>query len=348
MNLSDIKKYLEGKTSESESEMILSWLENMENDVELREILGQIWANSDINLASAKPDFNHILNQIHHRINSQKASLQIPNANKGNRVYSFYTVFSKIAAILILPLLVLSVYFYFNPKQKRTELASIATVSTREIYTKPGTRTKIDLPDGTNVWLNDGTTLRYPEKFTGSKREVFVDGEAYFEVKSDPKNPFVVNNPMMNTVVTGTRFNLNAYSMDNYFEATLLTGKINLEKNNQSNSMKPGEQVQFDALHEKMVRKDINPENVAAWINGRLIFKDEKVGIAIKKLGRWYNVEIILTDPELDGYLLTGTIQDEKLDQTLKLISLALPVKFDFKKENDHTKIQRIIYMRKK
>ncbi len=341
MNYHDIKKYLEGKTTPAESEQIRNWLINPENDVELRQILGEIWTNSEIHLKGQAPDFNRMLDQVHHQINSPQTLRHNPMALSTK----LYQTFSKIAAILIIPLLLLSVYFYFNPAQTSTELASNTL---REIYTKPGTRTQIDLPDGTRVWLNDGTTFRYPERFTGTQREVFVDGEAYFEVKSNPENPFVVNNPMMNTIVTGTHFNLNAYSADNYFEATLLEGKIHLENENKNLVMKPGEQVQFDSKLEKVVQKTVDPQNAAAWVDGKLIFRDEKLGTAIKKLARWYNVEIILTDPEINNYLMTATIQDEKLDQSLKLIALALPVKFEFKKVNNQTEIQRTIYMTKR
>jgi ferric-dicitrate binding protein FerR (iron transport regulator) len=135
---------------------------------------------------------------------------------------------------------------------------------------------------------------------------------------------------------------------DKYFEATLLQGKVNLKRNQQTVELEPGDQVQFDTQNEKIVRKNIATKNSTAWIDGKLIFADEKLGIAIKKLGRWYNVEIILTDPALNDYLLTGTFRDEKLDQTLRMISLALPVKFEFKKENNPSKIQRTIFMRTK
>jgi len=341
MNYHDIKKYLEGKTNESESHQIREWLKNPENDVELRQILGEIWANSEIQLKGQAPDFNRMLDQVHHQINNQQIHQLKPKALST----SFYQAFSKVAAILIIPLLLLSVYFYLNQSNSSNQLASNTF---REIYTKPGTRTQIDLPDGTRVWLNDGTTFRYPERFTGSRREVFVDGEAYFEVKSNPENPFVVSNPMMNTVVTGTHFNLNAYSADKYFEATLIEGKIHLENTNKNLVMKPGEQVQFDSKLEKIVQKTVDPQDAAGWVDGKLIFKDEKLGTAIKKLARWYNVEIILTDPEINNYLMTATIQDEKLDQSLKLIALALPVRFEFKKINNRTEIQRTIYMTKR
>jgi ferric-dicitrate binding protein FerR (iron transport regulator) len=341
MNYTELKKYLEGKTSDTESEMVRIWLKDKANNVESRKMLGEIWTNSSIHLTGTKPDFDKMLNQVHHQINSENSHLQNPRSG----IFRIYHIFSRIAAILILPIILLSLYLYYNPTQIVNE---IATASVREIYTKPGTRTKIELPDGTEVWLNDGTTFRYPESFSGKKREVFVDGEAYFEVESNPKNPFVVNNPMMNTEVTGTRFNINAYSADKYFEATLVQGKVSLKKNNQTFEMKPGEQVQFDAQNEKIVQKNIATENATAWIDGKLIFTDEKLGIAIKKIGRWYNVEIILADPTLNDYLLTGTFRDEKLDQTLRMISLALPVKFEFKKENNPSKIQRTIFMKKK
>jgi len=281
-----------------------------------------------------------MLVRMHYQMNNS----QISQAKSGAASTSFYQFFSKVAAILLIPLLLLTIYFYSN----QASITKLASNTFREIYTKPGTRTQIDLPDGTRVWLNDGTTFRYPESFSGEKREVFVDGEAYFEVKSNPENPFVVNNPLMNTVVTGTRFNLNAYSADKYFEATLLEGKVNLERNNQKFTMKPGEQVQFDSQLEKIVERTVDPENAAAWVEGKLIFKDEKLATVSKKLARWYNVEIILSDPEINDFLITGTIQDEKLDQTLNLISLAVPVRFTFGKVTNPTEIQRIIYMTKK
>ena len=345
MGFDDIKKYLEGKTTEIESRKIQEWLKNPKNDVESRKILGEIWSKSEISVTGKSPDFELMLNDLHHQINGQETSSQISNIQSRSLLSGLYVVFSKVAAILVLPLILLSIYLYLNPQRDEVH---VVPNTVREIYTKPGTRIHIDLSDGTRVWLNDGTTFRYPEKFMGNKREVFVDGEAYFEVKSNSESPFVVNNPMMNTIVTGTHFNLHAYSSDKYFEATLIEGKIDLENGNRNLVMKPGEQVQFDSQIEKIVQKTVNPQNAAAWVDGKLIFKDEKLGTAIRKLARWYNVEIILSDPEINNYLVTGTIQEEKLDQTLNLISLALPVKFEYKRENNPTEIQRIIYMKKK
>ena len=345
MKLQNIKTYLEGKTTEQESAYILNWLKNPGHEEECRKILGEIWVNHDMHLRGTKPDFDQMLHQIHHQINLQEIPGQLQKAGSANKMTRFYLAFSKIAAILIIPLLLVSIWMYLN-KVNTTNL--LTSVSVHEIYTKPGTRTKIDLSDGTKVWLNDGTTFRYPELFTGENREVFVDGEAYFEVRSNPQKPFVVDNKMIRTVVTGTHFNINGYAADQFFEATLSEGKVSLEKDKQNFSMSPGEQVQYDALTNVMIKKNVNPENAVAWINGMLIFKDEKLETAIKKLGRWYNVEIILSDKVLNNYLLTGTFQHEQLDQTLKLISLALPVRFEYEKVTKPSEIQRTIYMRRK
>lgn len=339
MSPNDIQRYLERKTSPEESEKIRAWLTDSRNDARVRQILGEIWTGSEIKLNGTLPDFRQMLDKVHHQINNR----QLPRPKAFTT--TLYHYFSKAAAILLIPLLLLSAYFYFNPVGRSEKEVS---VTWREIYTKPGTRQQIDLADGTRVWLNDGTTFRYPVTFSGEKREVFVDGEAYFEVKANAKHPFTVNNPVMNTVVTGTRFNLNAYSDDQYFEATLLEGKVSLERNNQKLTMQPGEQVQYDALENQVVYRTVNPLDSKAWVDGKLIFKDEKMSSAIRKLARWYNIEIILTDPEINNYLLTGTIQDEKLEQTLKLISLAVPVDFEFKKTVSKTELQRIIYMKRK
>lgn len=341
MNYSGIKRYLEGKVTPEEAAQIRNWIVAEENNDELRKILGEIWMNSEISLKGQTPDFETMLDRLHHQINNQMVyqTQSIPFSVK------VYQIFSRVAAILILPLFIVSIYFF---QVSRENSSGQRAGYYREISTKPGTRTQIELSDGTLVWLNDGTTLRYPEKFSGNKREVFLDGEAYFEVKSDTQHPFWVNNSMMNTRVTGTHFNLNAYSADKYFEATLLEGKINLEKEEKNLVMKPGEQVSFDPDAKKIVQKQVDPSNAKAWVNGKLIFKDEMLEVAAKKLARWYNVEIVLA-PDIRGYMLTGTIQDENLIQSLSLIAQALPVKFDYKKKSDDkNNLQPIIYMKKK
>ncbi|HAZ02941.1 MAG: hypothetical protein A2W90_09420 [Bacteroidetes bacterium GWF2_42_66] len=338
MDYPEIKKYLEGKTHGNQSEQIRNWLINPDNEDQVRKVLGEIWANSRISLTGNKPDFDVLLKKVHYRLNQQSSRKETP-------VKTIYRLFTKVAAILLLPLLILTAYLYLDPS---TGAKVSGEVSVRETYTKPGTRTKIELPDGTLVWLNDGTTIKYPEYFKGNDRQVFVDGEAYFEVKSNPEKPFIVNNPIMTTVVTGTHFNLYAYSSDNFFEATLLEGKIRLEGQAGKIDLIPGQRIQFDAVNKKFTRDEIHPENAIAWINGKLVMRNERLESAIKKLSRWYNVEISVSDSLLNAYELTCTLENEKIGQCMNLISQALPITYTLKEEKENDKIQQKIQLMKK
>jgi transmembrane sensor len=348
MDRQKIKDYLEGKSTKTESGQVREWIMDAKNESMLREILGEIWNAYDIKLIAPKPEFEALLGQVHHHINLESVDSREQRVDRTLYNSGWYRMFSRVAAILLIPLLVYTAYLVVNG-EFRSGSSSTFTATftpTREIYTKPGTRTKIELSDGTLVWLNDGTTFRYPEQFTQNSRQVFVDGEAYFEVKSNPKSPFIVINPMMTTTVTGTHFNLNAYSRDAFFEASLLEGKIQLSNRNNHADLLPGEQVQFDTITNRLQRKvGVNTSASAAWINGKLIIQNEQLGIAIKKISRWYNVEMILRDKNLSNLMITATFENEKLDQTLKLLALAIPVKFTYKNEADALKIQRIIYL---
>lgn len=339
MGLPELLKYFYGKTSDDETKQILDWMKDPENEPEVRGVLGSIWTRADIGLKGEKPDFEGLLQTLHRKMNSG-----------GNRpvlsLKSAYQTFSRIAAVLIIPLLLLTVYLYRNNNSEKN--AQEAVVVQQEIYTKPGTRSKITLADGTLVWLHDGTTLRYPAQFEKDQRRVFVDGEAYFEVVSDPSRPFVVGNSMATTVVTGTRFNLNAYSSDRFFEATLIEGKIHVRDGQYDHRLEPGQQMQFDVEAGKVSRLDVNPYLSMAWINGKLIMQDEPFSIAVRKISRWYNVKIVIDDPELKNYFLTATIENEKPEQTMKLISMALPVDFTVTERKTEAGTERVFRLTKR
>jgi len=339
MTLPDLIKYFSGKASAAESKEIVDWMKDPKNEPEVRDALGKIWTHADIELKGEKPDFEPLLQKIHRKMH-KKAKHVLP-------VIPFKTVydsFSRIAAILIFPLLILTAYLYLkNDESLNGETANIIQ---QEIYTKPGTRSKITLSDGTLVWLHDGTTLRYPEQFGKDQRRVFVDGEAYFEVVSNPVCPFVVENPMMETVVTGTKFNLNAYSSDGFFEATLIEGKIQVNREQDQYRIEPGQQIQYNTGTKKVSQQEVNPYLSVAWINGKLIMQDEPLSIAVKKISRWYNIEIILQDQELQHYFLTATIENEKPEQTLKLITMALPVDYTVTERKTENGLKRTFYLR--
>lgn len=343
MDFLKVINYLKENARTSDSEKVKNWLIAPENDLHAREILGSVWTENQISLKKGSPDFKKMLDRIHHQINVSRPVKAAPSLKLKTR--RSVPLFYRIAAVLLLPLLVASAVMLVSIYNSRVTSMQYAE---KELFTKPGTRVKIQLEDGTAVWLNDGTTFRYPEKFTLNERHVYVEGEAYFEVAPDPEKPFIVENPMVNTVVTGTSFNIRGYSSDNYFEATLSSGKVRLMKDDRQISMVPGQQVQFDNLQNKFFSKRVNPAIYSSWIEGKLILKDEPFQLAMLKLSRWYNVDIIIQDETLKNFMLTATFENEKVEQTLEHIAYALPVKYRVQKQVDTEKAKTTIYMMKK
>jgi len=343
MDFQKLINYLTRGEHTSDYKEVKKWLAAPENEIQAREMLGSVWAENRISLKKGVPDFNKMLSEIHHQINisrqGNKALLSKPRTPKDVPLYY------RIAAILILPLLIASGIMFVSIYNSRTDSSRYAE---KELVTKPGTRMKIQLEDGTTVWLNDGTRLRYPEKFASNERHVFVDGEAYFEVASNPEKPFVVENPMVNTVVTGTSFNIRGYSSDHYFEVTLSEGKIRLEKDHRDINMLPGQQVQYNHADGQFFTRNVDPAIYSSWIDGRLIMKDELFPVAMLKLSRWYNAEIIIQDKELEDFKLTATLENEKIDQTLEHMTFALPVKYRIEKNVESGRTKTIIYVMKK
>lgn len=341
MTKQEIKQYLEGKSSLAEAQKVRDWLADSTNDSASRKMLGEIWIDSEIVVQGQNPDVERLLKSVRYRIHSG----MIQNKPETSLKFLILDGWRKVAAVLFIPIFLLTAYllsgrFIHGDVDQHVQL--------REVYTKPGTLTHIQLPDGTLVWLNDGTTIKYPERFTGKERVVFLDGEAYFEVKSNPKEPFIVENSMMKTRVTGTHFNLNAYSADRFFEATLLEGRIELFAQSKHVDLSPGQQLQFNVDQNIFQRKNVRSDDAAAWIHGKLVFYNEKLDVVIRKLSRWYNVDIQFNDSLLCDYDLTYTLQNEKLEQSLNYISQVLPVNYSYSeiKHDDKTE-QRIILTRK-
>lgn len=354
MNYTELKKYLEGKTSESESEQIRNWLKKSENEAESRKILGEIWTESSLNLTGSKPDFNQILHRVHHRINSEKASAVLQNENRIVGIYRIYRIFSRIAAILILPLLGLSLYFYSNLKQVT---AVPASVSMHEIYTNPGTRNKIVLPDGSTVWLNAESTIRFKIPFDSKSRKVELTGEAFFDVKKDDGRPFQVESGKLNVTVLGTRFNCKAFTEDPTVEVVLDEGQVSLSTKGQPAGkeliMKPGERAVIDKTTNHTHIKAENIGKYIAWHTGKLVFDECPLPEVALRLERWFGIEVKIGDPKISSYRITTTFENEPLHQVLELLSLSSPIKIDYipakidKKSQQQSKAKVIITRKK-
>ncbi|HZH71618.1 MAG TPA: FecR domain-containing protein [Mariniphaga sp.] len=158
-----------------------------------------------------------------------------------------------------------------------------------------GKRSEITLSDGTKIWLNSGSQLSYPINFTGNSKDVYLSGEAFFDVVSDPEKPFNVHTSDLVIKVKGTRFNITSYSGDNTSQAVLVTGRIEAAKNKRfarTIMLNPGERASYDRDDGKLEKDQVDVELYSSWVEGYLIFENEPVDIIFKKLERYYNKSI--------------------------------------------------------
>lgn len=203
-----------------------------------------------------------------------------------------------------------------------------------ELTVPYGKRFKVSLSDGTNVFLNAGTKLRYPKEFGNTgKREVFLEGEAYFNVTPSTRQPFIVNTEDMNVQVLGTRFNVSSYKNENNTSATLVEGSVAVYESDgdfdphDSILIAPGQQASYEdgifAVNEVNVSKHI------AWTQGKLYFEDDRFENIVKELERHYNISITNNFTQLNKVRYYGTFDHETIIQVLN--TFKKNTNFDYK-----------------
>lgn len=184
-----------------------------------------------------------------------------------------------------------------------TSKTSFATLSTPR-----GGQYAVTLPDGTKVWLNASSSLRYPTQFTGAERRVSVTGEAFFEVTHNTHQPFIVDTDLQTLQVLGTVFNINAYADERQTATTLVEGKIAIRKKATGHNpviLRPGQQSLMDERAVKIVPVDVQEE--IAWKDGKFVFYNSAIQAVMRQLARWYDVEIVYVD-DVSAISFTGSL----------------------------------------
>lgn len=200
-----------------------------------------------------------------------------------------------------------------------------------KIATPKGGQYQISLPDGTKVWLNAASSLSYPAAFTGAKREVRLLGEAYFEVAKNKKMPFVVYTEGQEVMVLGTHFNVNAYEDEVETKTSLLEGSVKVRLVNSAATavLKPGQQAVFESNKLDVLAIDV--AEAIAWKEGRFLFQEEDIRSIMRKIARWYDVDVVYA-PHVSMNKIGGRIsRDTPLSAVLKMLSST--DKFNFKVE---------------
>ncbi|WP_321289552.1 FecR family protein [uncultured Sunxiuqinia sp.] len=323
-----LKKYLQGNCSDKEFDQFLLWIREESLTNSGKAIVQELWAEFEPEAGPVeKLKYDRILNQIHRKIDT------VPKFNRftiqkamGRR--RILTVITRFAAVLLLPVLLLLVYSNLPLKGKFAE-----NLSDLEVVAPLGARMHIELGDGTKVWLNNGSSLKYPYEFKGNDRRVYLNGEGYFEVAHNQKIPFIVETKFLDVKATGTIFNVNAYAGDDTVETTLVEGKVILYdtgNNEKVKALTPNECLKFNPVSRVYKLDRGNTEKYVAWKDGFLVFKNDPISEITKKLERRYNIKIETTDELINEYTCTATFAEEPLSQVLELLALATPITYEF------------------
>lgn len=190
------------------------------------------------------------------------------------------------------------------------------------------------LSDGTKVFLNADSELKYPVEFSDGKRIVDLKGEAYFEVHKDSSRPFVVRMNGAEVTVLGTSFNVNTYGDDGQIYTTLVNGSVRVSsvKNGQAEVLKPGMQSVMDVQSGQLTVREVDVEPYVAWREGRFVFRTMTLDLIMRQLQRWYDFEVFYQNPELKDYEFRGVIKrDMDLDKVLSVIKVTTNVDFEVK-----------------
>ena len=281
------------------------------NEEQLQKLSQRHWAN----VSAEKTDLRHVLRKIHHRI------YPVP-AEKKNPFQHLLPIYSRVAAILLIPALLAGVYFslsYFSAENPYAEISA-----------PTGSRVHFSLPDGSKGYLNGGSVLSYHVNFKDD-RKLNLSGEAYFEVTKDRFHPFTVHTNFADVQVLGTKFDICAYPEDENMLTTLEEGQVRiLNKSDQRTALLvPGQQNRIKYANGSMQTTQVNTRLYTSWKEEILRFDNTPFAEVVKQMERWYGVNILL-DPSLQySQNYTLTIKTESLREMLQLLTITTP--FDYK-----------------
>ena len=263
------------------------------------------------------------------------------------RKVRFLHVVRTAAAVLFLPVLLLSGLMFMQLRDWQAQ-----PVEQVELLTAYGVVSKVTLSDGSEVWLNSGSKLVYPKRFTGDERQVSLTGEAYFKVKSTPSRRFDVQTAEGVTVSAyGTEFNVQEYDDDTCVVATLADGNIRFEQSalHLEEDLKPGEQAVFSKRDGKMNRQQANLLVEMAWREGKIVFRRTPMEEVAKVLSRHFNVDVRLQGKEVFDYAYSGTFTTETITEILSLLEKSAPISCEImepEQQSDYTFSRKKVLIR--
>lgn len=314
-----IDDFLQNTANSEEARIVLKWLATSE---------GQDYVSScfDKDQSEANPEAEFL---IDHPVPSLRMYRNIEAKiqkyeRKQLRLNTFRKSWMKVAAVIVIPLLI-AVGVMFWTEHSKTQ----KTIAWQEIYVPCGEKYQVVFLDGTRVLLNSDTRLKYPATFNGRFRQVFLSGEAYFYVHKNPDQPFLVHTRDLTVKVTGTSFNVKAYTDENRVTTTLDKGRISLLFPNihyQEYVLKPGQQAVFAKAKRSLSIDSVKMGESSIWWNNVLVFNDTSLPQLLRTLERHYKVKFKIMNSEISKYTYTIRFDNESFDSVLAQLKEITPI----------------------
>jgi transmembrane sensor len=305
-----------------ELEILKKWLSDRETQSEVEGWLLEHWTiSTDI-------ESTILLETIFEQINEYQNIRQIKSRFSAVNILRFY---QKVAAFLLIPIIGVGILYWVSQYDQSNNPYT-------ETFAPRGQKSQIVLTDGTKVWLNSETKIKYPDNFNKSNRDVYLEGEAFFEVTKNEHQPFVVHTSGIDVKVLGTKFNVKAYPDENEIETSLFEGKINLiqkisDMKYLEKEVSPGHSLVFNKKQNNLTESRFPEEEICGWKNNQLIFKDDTFVNLVRKMERWYDVKVIYDEKLFSDRRLTVELYEgERLEKLMEIISLTLSVDYKYLK----------------
>ena len=302
------EKYLRGESTAEETEALIDLIGSEDKFKEMLEV----------ELMNADPTIDEtikkrIFGKIRLETTREKSYLSV-NWRKA----------MQWAAIFLLPVLSAFTVYYFTQRPQRNLQPTVITA-------QKGEKAEVVLPDGSNVWINSGSTLTYDKHFNGKERSVHLQGEAYFEVPENKKRPFIVHTKHMTVQALGTSFNVRSYETDSLATAVLLEGKVKVSASGKETILSVNERATFDKRKQTLLADRVEALNFIEWKNGNIYFSNQTYDEIARTLSRIYNVDIQFASEQLRPMRFSGTLGSSGIKNALDILSMTSPMAYEMK-----------------
>lgn len=311
-----VRKYLNGKFSLSDKRIVDEFFENDHYSAELNDVLSEFWERTNTHSTENGKNLDGILDRINHQI-------LLRSTENTNTLKILWKLYSRVAAVLLLPILLFSVYNSFNNNAENNSEQWV------EIHSPYGARTQFSLPDGSTGWLNSGSIIKYPVRFN-SERTVTLNGEAYFDVVKNSGSPFIVDANQVKVKVLGTSFNVVSYDHDSISEVIVASGKVEVSSAGQllASKLLPSERLVLNRSKNRFSKSTVDIQNYTSWKTGKLIFLNDNLDEVVRKVSRFYNVDFEVNGNVNRTELFRAILEEESLEEVLRYMKLTMSIDY--------------------